>query len=225
VFLVDSGGEAFVDSHMPRLMPFLPPEQGWKGDGFLWRAGSGRANSFAAGLAEEAKRKAEQEYRRLLYVGMTRAEDRLIVCGYHGKRGQPEAGWHALVRDGLAASPHTSQVRNPATGETVLRYQVTKPGAVVPAQVVAGQPASPNPPPAALFEPLPPGPLLPRPLSPSGAGATVERGAEVMPGARSPVLDSSAVQSFALERGLAVHRLLQVLPAIPAGERADAASR
>lgn len=46
-----------------------------------------------------------------------------------------------------------------------------------------------------------------------------------MPGARSPVLDSSAVQSFALERGLAVHRLLQVLPAIPAGERAAAASR
>src|SRR5690606_35083604 len=106
VFLVDSGGEAFVDSHMPRLMPFLPPEQGWKGDGFLWRAGSGRVNSFAAGLAEEAKRKAEQEYRRLLYVGMTRAEDRLIVCGYHGKRGQKEGSWHAMVQRTLCTSPH-----------------------------------------------------------------------------------------------------------------------
>src|SRR5690606_4483056 len=114
VFLVDSGGAAFIDSHLPRLMPFTAPQKGWSGEGFLWRAGSGRANSFAAGLSDEAKRKAEQDYRRLLYVGMTRAEDRLIVCGYHGKHAQKAGSWHAMVRDTLETTPYTRKITNPA---------------------------------------------------------------------------------------------------------------
>ncbi len=225
VFLVDSGSAAFSDSHLPRLVPFAAPSGGWVGNGFLWRATADMNNSFALGLSASARRKAEQEYRRLLYVGMTRAEDRLVICGYHGKRGQAEGSWHAMARDALMASPHTSEVRNPATGETVLRYQVTKTGAVVAAQGIVEKPGSANPPPTALYQPLPPAPLLPRPLSPSGAGVTVERDADVVPGSRSPVLDAPAAQSYALERGLAVHRLLQVLPAVPFAERAAAGSR
>ena len=225
VFLVDSGSAAFSDSHLPRLMPFTAPSGGWQGKGFLWRAAADMNNSFALGLAATARRKAEQEYRRLLYVGMTRAEDRLIVCGYHGKRGQLEGSWHGLVRDALAASPHTSETRNPATGETILRYQVTKPGAVALAEAQAGKAEPLPPPPAGLFEPLPPAPALPRPLSPSGAGATVEPGPDAVFGSRSPVLDSPAAQSFALERGLAVHRLLQVLPTIPVAGREPTAGR
>lgn len=225
VFLVDSGSAAFSDSHLPRLVRFVAPSGGWPVKGFLWRATADMNNSFALGLAATARRKAEQEYRRLLYVGMTRAEDRLIVCGYHGKRGQPEGSWHALVRDALGASPHTSEVRNPATGETVLRYQVTAPGIVVPAQTVAGTTPQPISLPAELFQTLPPAPVLPRPLSPSGAGATVEPGSDTVPDGRSPVLDAPATQSLALERGLAVHRLLQVLPTMPASERRAAANR
>ena len=53
--------------------------------------------------AREAERKAaaEDEYRRLLYVGLTRAEDRLVICGYHG-RNEPEGRWHALVSRAFA---------------------------------------------------------------------------------------------------------------------------
>src|SRR5690606_38006173 len=120
VFLVDSGAAAFSDSHLPRLMPFDAPDRSWRGKGFLWRATSDAANIFSQRLAGEARRKAEQEYRRLLYVGMTRAEDRLIVCGYHGKRGQPDGGWHAMVRDALTASAATREIEDAATGEIVL---------------------------------------------------------------------------------------------------------
>ena len=48
------------------------------------------------------QRDAEDEYRRLLYVAMTRAADRLIVCGAEGVRGRPPSCWYDLVRKPLA---------------------------------------------------------------------------------------------------------------------------
>jgi len=42
--------------------------------------------------------KAYAEYLRLLYVGMTRAEDHLIICGYQNERKLPENCWYELVR-------------------------------------------------------------------------------------------------------------------------------
>lgn len=226
VFLVDSGGEPFVDSHMPRLMPFSAPTRGWHGDGFLWRAGSGRANSFSAKLADEAKRKAEQEYRRLLYVGMTRAEDRLIVCGYHGKRGQKDGSWHQMVQKTLCKSPHTKEIHHPATNEKVLRYQVTPPLQQHEPEKPEGAAVTEPPPlPAELLSTPPAPPPLPRPLSPSGAGAMIEPEPVEMVKLRSPVLDAVNEPSFAIERGTAAHRLLQILPSIERERRASAAER
>ena len=64
-----------------------PATATWRGKGYLWRSASDVANALlAAADGAAAASCAEEEYRRLLYVGMTRAEDRLIVCGYHGKR-------------------------------------------------------------------------------------------------------------------------------------------
>jgi ATP-dependent helicase/nuclease subunit A len=41
------------------------------------------------------------EYRRLLYVAMTRARDELYVCGYSGKRAPPEACWYNTILSAL----------------------------------------------------------------------------------------------------------------------------
>ncbi len=43
-----------------------------------------------------------QEYRRLLYVGLTRAQDRLYICGWQTLRPPPQICWHTLCRAGLA---------------------------------------------------------------------------------------------------------------------------
>lgn len=43
----------------------------------------------------------DQEYRRLLYVAMTRAEDRLYVYGYQNKKTHSPDCWYALIKDGL----------------------------------------------------------------------------------------------------------------------------
>jgi ATP-dependent helicase/nuclease subunit A len=57
----------------------------------------------AIDAAKDAVREAEfQEYHRLLYVAMTRAQDRLYVCGWQGKTKLPEGCWYELIKTGLA---------------------------------------------------------------------------------------------------------------------------
>ena len=66
----------------------------------------GRKDDVAAVAAarEAARQEAEDEHRRLLYVAMTRAAERLIVCGCQGVNRRPEGCWYDLVVNGLAAS-------------------------------------------------------------------------------------------------------------------------
>ncbi|TKT82770.1 double-strand break repair helicase AddA [Aquamicrobium sp. LC103] len=225
VFLVDSGSAAFSESHLPRLMPFDPPRRGWRGPGYLWRAAGDMTNKFSRELARTAREKAEQEYRRLLYVGMTRAEDRLVVCGYHGKRGPSDMTWHAIVRDALSGSQDSAEHVHPVSGARVLRYRVTPLRAIEEGKAEEGARAELAAMPAALTRPLPAPPRLPRPLSPSGAAALIEPERELGRAKGSPVLDEAPAASFAIERGLAVHRLLQMLPALAEAERVPAAMR
>src|SRR5262249_8730002 len=43
-----------------------------------------------------------QEYRRLLYVALSRAQDRLYICGWQTREAPKEDSWYALCRAGLA---------------------------------------------------------------------------------------------------------------------------
>lgn len=52
-------------------------------------------------LKNQVKQKEFAEYLRLLYVGMTRAEDHLIICGYVGRTKLPENCWYQSVRDSM----------------------------------------------------------------------------------------------------------------------------
>ena len=52
---------------------------------------------------QKARRAAEDEHRRLLYVAMTRAADRLIVCGARGVQALPKGCWYELVHDAADA--------------------------------------------------------------------------------------------------------------------------
>jgi ATP-dependent helicase/nuclease subunit A len=63
----------------------------------------------------------EHEYRRLLYVAMTRAAERLVVCGCHGKKKPSPDCWYDLVRNGLDGQPGFEPLRD---GETITwRYR------------------------------------------------------------------------------------------------------
>ncbi|MEP9397679.1 double-strand break repair helicase AddA [Mesorhizobium sp. KR2-14] len=229
VFLVDGGATPFSDQHLPRLMPFeAKSEELRRAKGYLWRSGSDVKNLYSQAMSDTLKERADDEYRRLLYVGMTRAEDRLIVCGYHGKRAPNPATWHALVSKALIASGKCEERAHPVAPDIfVHRFRVTPLPAV---QLMAEPPVAKDEEqvatiPPGLLEKLPPVELLPRPLSPSGASALIEETPEPVVSTRSPVLDPEVEPGFAIARGLVLHKLLQMLPGMAEEDRRPAALR
>ncbi|MFN3826469.1 MAG: double-strand break repair helicase AddA [Micavibrio sp.] len=79
-------------------------------DRLLWPAKTGLPFPFWAPQAddecrlykdskERAQQKDIEEYRRLLYVALTRAEDRLYIAGAAGKRGFNDKSWYSLTRE------------------------------------------------------------------------------------------------------------------------------
>jgi ATP-dependent helicase/nuclease subunit A len=162
-----------------------------------------------------ADRDTENEYRRLLYVAMTRAEDRLIICGADGKNKRPDGCWYGLVREPLGIS----LVEEDDNGEKVFRYRKAPAGKPqAPAQSHAAAPQNTiDELPAWLRQPVPAQAPLAIPLAPSSAfDDDIERFA--------PSAGSAADRQKALDKGRIVHRLMQSLPDIPAERRQNAAA-
>ena len=78
--------------------------------------------SRLSALRLERKDASLEEYRRLLYVAMTRAEERLYVAGHRGKNDVSYNSWRAMIEEALGEE----SVDAPApwgNGETVLRFR------------------------------------------------------------------------------------------------------
>src|SRR5690606_39220834 len=100
VFLVDGGAKAFSHSHMPQLRFLAAPSLA--GGLPAWLPLKDLGNAMTEADAERIKAGAEEEYRRLLYVAMTRAADRLVVCGYRGRLENKDT-WHQMIAAALSA--------------------------------------------------------------------------------------------------------------------------
>lgn len=170
--------------------------------------------------AKERRRQAElEEYRRLLYVAMTRARDRLYVCGWRGGN-KPSAGnWHELVVGGLKEL--LTEAKD-AAGRPVWRYHrpqdpqvppIAAPSASAPERAAplpdwARRPAAAEPP---RRVPLTPSSLLPlRRAAPAAGEQSVD----------SPL---HLIDQRRFLRGELVHALLQYLPGLARERRAAAA--
>jgi ATP-dependent helicase/nuclease subunit A len=205
----------------------LPVQRGgllWtEGDGLpLWRPHADFATDHHTTERRALRRRELQEYRRLLYVALTRAQDRLYICGWQIRNATKEAEtWHTLCRAGLTSIAETfdfdvsSLIGEPDgwAGEG-LRFAAPQTGAPTrdsPGSAMPGPPALP----AWLDQPAPAEPDPPKPLLPSQPS-----GSE--PATLSPLALDGRDR---FKRGLLVHRLLQTLPEFPAAERASAARR
>jgi ATP-dependent helicase/nuclease subunit A len=166
---------------------------------------------------ERLRSEAEDEYRRLLYVAMTRASERLVVCGADGERRRPEGCWWNLVANALA--PLSSEELAEDGEGKVWRYCKAAP--VAGATSAAGalrQPVAPHPRPVWLDRDAEAAPAAAIPLSPSHA---YEAAAAV----RSSEKNSGRSRAKAIARGILMHRLLQALPDLPKDARRAAAQR
>lgn len=165
---------------------------------------------------ERADRRRDQEYHRLLYVALTRAEDRLYLLGHYAtERGKPADGcWYHLVRDGLATLGDAATVAIDGVEGEGLRLHRPQGDRIAGPDSVAPEATAAMPAPDWLHRPPPPEPDPTRPLTPSRP--------EAEPPARSP-LDGSDQGRF--RRGALIHALLQALPNLPPEAREATARR
>jgi ATP-dependent helicase/nuclease subunit A len=224
VFLVDGGSKAFTHTHLPKLR--LIESRSGEPPMPVWVPVSDLANSLTQNDAARIQTLAEEEYRRLLYVAMTRAADRLVVCGYRGVRENSDT-WHMMISTALHEDhPYVEAATfsGPDGEWQGTRWRVPRVERSFERLDHSQERKSEEALPDGLLRPLPPQAELPRPLSPSGAGTIIdedEGGLLVT----SPLFSERERSDRSLEKGRLIHRMLQALPDIPLDERPDAASR
>jgi ATP-dependent helicase/nuclease subunit A len=177
-----------------------------------------------SGLAALADAKAgldladRQEYHRLLYVGMTRARDRLYVCGWQGVNRREKNCWYDLICSGLDGQLTKLEGDD---GKPVSRLECAqeKP---VPKSDTKHQ----DRPAAALPEwalALAPPESARRKLAPSHLEFGLEGGAEGLPPEQPPLGPLALSANGRYARGCLVHALLQYLPEIEPADQERAA--
>ena len=208
----------------------LPPDRGaivWQGDTPLWSPRREFRSALIDGLRGDVRQAEFEEQNRLLYVALTRAEDRLVVCGWQPKRALAPECWYEQVRAGFLALPDAT-VEPFGLWEGELLVHATAQTAGHELRPAAATPPVPRPLPAWAgtapdWRPTAPPeePALPIHLAPSRPESAA---LGEVPGAASPLADRDATgQRF--RRGHLLHALLQHLPALPAEARTAAALR
>ncbi len=185
----------------------------------VWSPNKAADDPVARDAREAALERQRAEENRLLYVAMTRAEERLYVCGWRGGQTIKTPSWHDHVLAalgevaGVVREAPPAWLGGPAEGweGEVLRLAFGE--RAVPAAARAVPVLVEMPAPAWLGEAAAAPPDPPRPLTPS-------RPSEPDPAALSPL---GADEGWRYQRGRVVHHLLEMLPQLPPERRMAAA--
>ncbi|XBQ17014.1 MAG: UvrD-helicase domain-containing protein [Oceanicaulis sp.] len=194
--------------------------------GLVWSPDSKSPPRLVEAIKDERQLEIDGEYQRLFYVAMTRARDRLVICGHcHGNGGKVDPGsWHdrasraftgadwreirtpldaVAEENGWEAGPGLRFGADPAQlGEAAARRKAAP---VLPAWVRSAPSAEP---------------AAPRAAAPSRLLDDEEAGFEPAP--LSPLAEGGERR---FRRGALIHKLLQTLPDIPQARREASAAR
>ncbi len=190
------------------------PRLRWRADEdesvVFWPVHRGNEGELSLKLLKKAHYRQEEEYRRLLYVAMTRARDRLYICGWEAKRGRSQGCWYDLASAVLKRPENKIELPSGITAWRVATPQDSDPDGLEK----SAEQEPPPPPLPAWVQAMPPAePKPPRPLAPS-------RPEDDAPPVRSPLGPDEGAR---FKRGRIVHRLLQILPDLEPERRAEAA--
>ena len=183
------------------------------GDGFVLRVAKNEAPEALQALEKTKKAAAERESMRLLYVALTRAESRLLVCGFKSNGSVADTSWHRRVQNALEGMGAVETIETPfgdglqfghSAEPAKEKDQSPKTKTVLPdwARTTAA------PPPLVQF------------LSPSQLIKPEDAEKFDQP-VRSPLTKTD--DSFRFARGNLIHKLLEILPQIPMDTRNNAA--
>jgi len=162
----------------------------------------------------------EEEYRRLLYVAMTRAEDRLYLCGSQGKKKVADGSWYQLCESLLRGMGYIEDVPFDIGGDAVIKAdtgEVLNALRYTSAQEKPPKDKSKTAAKRYTIDPIPDfymqipkaEPNRPQPLTPS-------RPSDSDPAVRSPL---DADEGYKFSRGNIVHHLLEILPQLSTDKR------
>jgi ATP-dependent helicase/nuclease subunit A len=192
----------------PRAAPGTP-------DRLVWAGRKAMDVGAVTAARERARAEAEHEHRRLLYVAMTRAADRLIVAGCEGQRARPQGCWYDLVLDGLRDREGFAAIGK--GDEQIWRYRKVADAASAPAAEPKDEAASARTWPDWLRRDAPAEAERPVATTPSESEGET-------PGERGGSGGAEA-RRIAIARGILIHRLMQSLPDIAPERRPEAARR
>ncbi len=203
-------------------VPTQAPNLFWQEDRNLmfWLPRVALETDLVARLRDDIALKRDQEYNRLLYVALTRAEDRLYICGWQGRRKAPEHCWYNLCSQAMEGYAKPAQIDLSTysgsgwEGEGWIweteQSQAPKPDRTD--DVSDSQQSTKR---HLIRAVAPTESFPPKPLAPS-------RMIEEDEVHQSP-LGGDQGQSF--KRGLLIHKLLELLPDLPEQARRKAAER
>ncbi len=197
VFLVDTGSAAVHASHDPKIVALTDDPDDAAGAPLAYIAPGGRRPPAIDDALERLRESAREEYRRLLYVGLTRARDRLVLCGTRKSRAGSDPLWQDLAL--AALEPGARVVPVTLGGESFDSLEWRRDWSLPAEPASARELKAPRvaaPLPAFLAASPPPPPRAASRVQPSESGTST----------------TSAASALALERGTIIHRLLQALP-------------
>lgn len=206
-------------------VPNVPGDLFWleeEGGLPLWPLRKEYDGEVVKAARSRVKEAQDREQRRLLYVALTRAEDRLYICGWNTRRQAPGDCWYNLAESALSdiAEPQNFDFSDEMkeSGWSGPGWRLTSPQTEEPDRVaeeaapaeIAGRPL----PDWTRVTPVPE-PAPPRPLAPS------------RPAGEEPPVHSPLGQDLGrrFHRGRLIHRLLQSLPDLAPERRQDATRR
>jgi ATP-dependent helicase/nuclease subunit A len=197
-----------------RGSPLMAVDRGAEGLGFLWSARSAQDCPPTSAARKLRADREEAEAYRLLYVALTRARDRLVLCGRRAERTDPDKlkGWWGAIRDAVTDAGLADRVREleDDRGGKFRRFgEDPKAARAKPAETVLPEPLPVWTQSVAAPE------AFARYASPSDLGEGVAVAAP------SPLAEATGLGRF--RRGDIIHRLLQLLPDLPPAERAAGA--
>lgn len=194
--------------------------------GLIWAPGPSVPPRLVASMKERAELDQDGEYIRLLYVALTRARDRLVVCGHrhgHGTGDVSPGSWYdrcARTWRGEDWRP----IRTPVNAMAERHGWLSEPGLRLgpnPQQLgKADDPAPHAALPAWARAPVPTEPAAPRAAAPSRLLEDETGG--FAPVSLSPLAEGGEAR---FRRGALIHKLLQTLPDLPRERRAASAAR
>lgn len=209
VFLPDTVGTPGLNASQASNRLLWPTKTNLKHP--LWAPRKDMEADAYTNAKDTVQTRLNEEYRRLLYVAMTRAEDKLFVTGHKGKRDISDDCWFSLVKNGLKNHDNHEILEN---GIIRLQNAQTKDADRQPKQ--RAQSAEHIPIPDWMYKPAPQEPTPPAPLIPSRPSESQDE---------SPALSPlKSADNYRFRRGNVTHTLLQFLPDLPHETRIDSAT-